>query len=345
MKYTNNSSLAPFTQRTFESYGANIWYQIILSSLIVASTAMNTLVLVHYFYNRRNIERNLLIKKCLVASLAISDMLQSTIGYSLQLSSVSYQFHPKICQLSGFTIAFFAFASINHIVLISIESYVHICHPWLKQKLNLSRGAVEVIFIIIALIYAFFWAAYPLFRWNDFGTLIMNACTINWYTSDNAHKQFILGLFIMCIVVPIAVMTSCNILCQRTLHHMRIYAEEHFGTNSNATIENARAETKALQLGLIMAAAFCIAWLPYSVLGLTQVFGIPLSTNYLQTFGEFSSIAAKTSCILNPIIYTVCQKTFREDILKLLPKAWCTSEDRQQSTYGHPSEDHMEQAV
>ena len=318
MTNTGNATFAPFRNRAFETLGSKTWYQVGLIALIIASTILNTLVLAHYFYSRRHIGRNLLIKKCLVASLAISDMLQSTLGYSLQLSFIMYQLDLKICQYSAFGVTLCAFASINHIVLLSIDSYVHICHPWLKQRINLSRNTVEVVFIIMAWIYAFFWAAYPLFRWNDYSLFLMNACTINWHTNDRTHKKFILGIFFMCILVPITVMTICNVSCQRTLRKMRKYAEQHFGPNAEATIENARAETKVLKLGLIMGAAFLVSWTPYSLLGLMHYFSIQFSSKHLIMFGGFSSFAAKTSCILNPIIHTLTQKTFRDDVFGYL---------------------------
>lgn len=318
----NNTTSVPYTNHPFETFGSKDWYQIGLIVLIIASTSLNTLVLAHYFYSRRHIERNLLIKKCIVASLAISDMLQSTLGFSLQLSFIIYQVDVKICQYSAFGVTLCAFASINHIVLLSIDSYVHICHPWLKQRISLSRSVVEVIFIIIAWIYALFWTAYPLFRWNDYSYFFMDACTINWYTNDSTDKQFMLSIVFMCILVPIVVMTVCNILCQRTLRQMRMYAKEHFGPNSEATIENARAEIKVLKLGLIMGAAFLVAWAPYSLLGLMQYSGMQLSNEHLIMFGGFSSIAAKTSCILNPIIHTFTEKTFRGDVFGYL-KVYC----------------------
>ena len=319
----SNESALHFNKVMFPSSKLETWQTCSILLIIITSLIWNGLVLLRNIYFRVKFARNYMIRCFLMCSLAIIDLCQSTIGYSLQIASLSHGFAPKLCQTSGFVISLFAYASIITIITINIESYIHICRPWVKQKITASRLSFQILCSCFAWLYALFWAVLPLVRWNDYSDVIMGACTINWDTTNHSHRSFIVCLFLFCIVIPFILLVVCSILNNKAIRKMKCYALKHFGARSPALIANIKAESTILRLTLIGAIAFLISWLPYSSFSLLRYFAIDVQSHWYSIMAKIASLCAKISCLCNPIVYAYSEKSFRKDVRKLLKGILC----------------------
>ena len=304
------------------------WQCFLMLLIIVTSAILNGSILIRNYRFRENFQRNCMLKYFLMCSLAVSDICQSTLGISLQLISLYHGFVPRLCQTSGFVIAFFAYSSITTTILLNIESYIHICQPWVKEKITSSRLTIQAFCFCFAWFYALFWAAFPLVHWNDYSKVIMGACTINWNTDNKSQRNFIILLFIFCIAVPFALMALSSIQNNKAIREMKRYAMQHFGEKSPAVHANLKAESTILKLTVIGASAFLIAWIPYSSFSLVRFFGLGINSHKYSTMEKVSSICAKLACISNPLIYAYSQKSFRKDMLRLLKVLPCAVSGR-----------------
>ena len=318
-----NESMLHFNKLMLNNNDLEAWQYFMMLLIIVTSAMLNGSVLIRNFRFRANLQRNCMLKYFLMCSLAISDLCQSTLGISLQLISFYHGFVPRLCQTSGFVIAFFAYASIITTILLNIESYIHICQPWVKEKITSSRLSIQAFCFCFAWLYALFWAAFPLVRWNDYSKVIMGACTINWDTENKPQRNFIILLFVFCIVVPFALMALSSIQNNKAIREMKRFAMQHFGAKSPAVHANLKAESTILKLTVIGASAFLIAWIPYSSFSLVRFFGLGMNSHKYSYMEKVSSLCAKLACISNPLIYAYSQKSFRKDMRRLLKVLLC----------------------
>ena len=305
------------TEKLTLSHSAEEWYKILIVVILLVSTSLNSLVLIRSILMGKECQRNYMIKCFLMCNLAVSDLCQSTIGYTVQLISLSYGFVPTLCQASGFIIAFFAYVSITISITLNIESCIHICLPWFKEKIVSSRRTFQAFCFIFSWAYAFFWAVFPLIRWNDYSHFILGACTLNWDSQDQAQRNYIILLFTFCIIVPFILTVICSFQSNKVIRQMRCYAEDHFGAKSAEVAANVRAESSILRLTLLGASAYMIVWMPYSAFSLIRFFGIDVKTNWYRRMGMVATLLAKTSSISNPLIYAFSQASFRKDIKRL----------------------------
>ena len=307
---SSRNTLADHNNKNFMA----TWYKVCIIILMILSLILNLAVVAQYFYFRKKFHRNVLFKRGLICSLACSDALQSSLGFSLQLSSMANGFRPTLCQASAFIVTLFAYASIFTIVILNIEKCIHICFPWLKIKMLASRSTCQAFFICFAWGYAIFWAIFPLFKWNDYSLFVFSSCTLNWDTDDKTHRDFVICIMVFCFILPFILSIVCNTLCKRTLQSMKRYARTHFGPHSAEVIQNAKAESKAAHIAWVMAMATLFAWTPYSVLALLRFCSTKFNSDVYETLGQISSIIAKSSCMLNPIIYAFEVKAFRQEL-------------------------------
>ncbi len=163
------------TQRPSDGVERNevvdLWYRIILIIIITLSVPLNIVIVVRISC-RRSSQRKKTPKEVLIASMAASDILQASVGYVLQYIAIEFEkLSSTYCQMSGFFITFFALASMNHIIALSIDSYLHICKPWFTEKCQSSGNRLQVIYPALSWLYAFIWAVVPLVGWGGYSAI------------------------------------------------------------------------------------------------------------------------------------------------------------------------------
>eukprot|EP00794_Sanderia_malayensis_P016924 gene16924-18630_t len=298
--YLMHTTLSPTKQHSPTVY---VWYRVILASIIALSVPMNVMVIAQIILKKQSVQKT--TRYILIASMAFSDVLQAMVGYVFQMVAIQMDDMKSIfCQVSGFTITFFALASMNHIIVLSIDSYMHVCQPWLVDRNRFDRKKTYAIYIVPSWLYAFIWSIVPLILWDGYDAVERGNCSLKWDTDIYLRKSYIISMLVFCFLIPTIIMLTCFTLTQIGLNKMRSFAVDRFGSQSVEVLENKRAEKRHFTTSFIIASMFLFAWSPYAFLSILQVVKFHATkTNIFRTFLVAASLLSKSSVIYNPIIY------------------------------------------
>ena len=200
--------------------------------------------------------------------------------------------------------------------------------------------------------YGSIWIIPPLFGWNrfileGFGT----SCTFDYISKDLWDQVFIFVLVIGGFVIPLLVIIICYtiILVKLSQRGRRLIRQStgagsfHFqstqlGTHvfsqlhpaHDAHARNAstpthdpseggnmsrnmrRSEIRATRTALLVCLLFCAAWGPYTFIALLSLFGWDHLVNAYTT--AMLGIFAKAAAGINPLVYALSLRGFREQI-------------------------------
>ncbi|EFX89511.1 pteropsin9 [Daphnia pulex] len=187
-----------------------------------------------------------------------------------------------------------------------------------------------VILLVIIWIYALAITCPPLFGWGRYDREAAHiSCSVNWESKTNNNRSYILYMFCMGLVVPLAVIIISYVRILRVVQKQSGNVHRH---------RRDAAEKRVTMMVACMIAAFMAAWTPYSILALFETFigqdnhstyyssRINNATNFSSAFpdGDLSyvgtispafatipSLFAKTSAVLNPLIYGLLNTQFR----------------------------------
>ena len=132
---------------------------------------------------------------------------------------------------------------------------------------------------------------------------------MNWELKIDGNRSYIFYLFTFGLIVPTAVIlvSYSNILREVR----KVKSEIKKGANLKTTrlfhqkqlsFQTEAAEKRSTVMVAVMIGAFLVAWTPYSILALVETFN---GKNYAVSpvLATVPSLFAKTSSVLNPIIY------------------------------------------
>ncbi|XP_059351252.1 rhodopsin-like isoform X2 [Daphnia carinata] len=190
----------------------------------------------------------------------------------------------------------------------------------------------------------------PLFGWGRYDREAAHiSCSVNWESKMDNNRLYIVYMFAFGLFVPLAVIVISYVSILRvvkkagkfkktmsTMPHnvdqsheisdqqpsLLKKTEQHKKQTSDA------AEKRVTVMVACMVGAFMTAWTPYSILALFETFagqiGIPSNSNSTSQENEFQyvgtispgfatvpSLFAKTSAVLNPLIYGLLNTQFR----------------------------------
>nr|AWU78802.1 Go opsin [Branchiostoma lanceolatum] len=250
----------------------------------------------------------------LLLNLAVSDLAIAVFGYSFTaIASYARQwlFGPVWCVLDGFICFTCAMSSMNTLCVISVYRYIIICKPQYACRLTQSF-TVHVIVGIWA--YALVWTVPPLFGWSSYtmqpsGT----SCAIDWYVENVSDALYVSMCLLGCYVLHVTVMVFCYIRVIRRMDSMQFAAL----ASEEARQVVKKDKRKNIIMCLFMVVAFVAVWTPYAVSSTWAIFQrhLPVMALYIPT------MCAKSSCMLNPIIYTAFNQRFRKAALRVVKGA------------------------
>lgn len=144
-------------------------------------------------------------------------------------------------------------------------------------------------------------------------------CSVQWHQRTASSRSYIMCLFIFCLLLPLLVMIFCygRILLALRAASLRVSAP---GTCSPPLLQKEavqivapfcdlqvggasgeRRETRVLQMVVCMVAGYLLCWMPYGAAAMLASFGPPGAVP--PTASLIPSLLAKTSTVLNPVIY------------------------------------------
>lgn len=285
--------------------------------LAVTGISLNTLVIVA-FVRDRSLRTS---SNRLILSIAAGDWSHSLLAYPLGIVSNTLQsgrMDGLNCTWYAFITCFLSFSVILHHAAFSIERAITInyCHVWIamKGKLNLVIGGLWA--------FALLWSLCPLFGWSAYvpeGAGIF--CSIRWQSSDQLDKVFVVCIFVFFFFIPIVAMVTAYSSIYRSMKKLTQNANAIWGKRADPTAEAIQAERKTARMAFIMSICFVFAWTPYAVVSIYTIIIAPRDISPLVA--TIPSMFAKTSVCLNPIIYFLLYKKFRDSIGQTLRSLCC----------------------
>ncbi|KAK3587244.1 hypothetical protein CHS0354_030431 [Potamilus streckersoni] len=232
-----------------------------------------------------------------------------------------------MCVITGFTAFTFIMSDINTLALIAFSRYVVVCKPeWdylLKEK-------YPKYFLIGIWTYTLIWTVIPLFglsnyTYEPFGT----SCTLHWHGRQIVNIIYNSLCLVCCYVVHIVTFVFCYSQIIRNYWKMNRATDtalplrpQALGTGQNMAVEEIIGYHKIVstshltKVSLTMVVLFLIAWTPYAVITVWNIFSTPVNAN-IQIL---PTMFAKISCATNPIIHGFLSYSFRQTTRRLLLK-------------------------
>ncbi|XP_007957826.1 galanin receptor type 2 [Orycteropus afer afer] len=210
-----------------------------------------------------------------------------------------------LCKAVHFLIFLTMHASSFTLAAVSLDRYLAIRYPLHSRELRTSRNALAVIGLIWGLSLLFSGPYLSYYRQSRLANLTV--CHPAW--SAPRRRAMDLCTFVFSYLLPVLVL---GLTYARTLWYLwRAVDPVSAGSGSR------RAKRKVTLMIVIVAALFCLCWLPHHALILWVWFGrFPLTraTYALRILSHLVSYA--NSCV-NPIVYALVSKHFRKGFRKV----------------------------
>uniref|UniRef100_A0A8C2ZQK9 Teleost multiple tissue opsin 3b n=1 Tax=Cyclopterus lumpus TaxID=8103 RepID=A0A8C2ZQK9_CYCLU len=197
------------------------------------------------------------------------------------------------CRWYGFSNAFFGIVSLVSLSLLSLERYfVLLGRTHLNSESSQYRRARLA--VAASWLYSLVWTLPPLLGWSSYGPEGPGTiCSVQWHQRSTAARSYVSCLFVFCLLLPLLLMFFC---------YGRILLAVRAVTRINQSSAE-RREARVLLMVVSMVTGYLLCWMPYAVVAMLASFGqsgvVPPAASLIP------SLLAKTSTVLNPVIYVL----------------------------------------
>uniref|UniRef100_A0A673Y9L2 Teleost multiple tissue opsin 2b n=1 Tax=Salmo trutta TaxID=8032 RepID=A0A673Y9L2_SALTR len=234
----------------------------------------------------------------LLLNISVSDMLVCMFGTTLSFTSSikgKWLLGRHGCLWYGFINSCFGIVSLISLVVLSYDRYstltVYNKHGPDYRKPLLAVGG--------SWLYSLIWTVPPLLGWSSYdlegaGT----SCSVSWTLRTAQSHAYIICLFVFCLGLPIVIMVYCY--CRL------LWAVKQVGKIRKTAAR--RREHHILFMVLTTVVCYILCWMPYGVVAMMATFGRPGIITPVAAV--VPSLLAKSSTVINPIIYILMNKQF-----------------------------------
>ncbi|XP_071953541.1 rhodopsin, GQ-coupled-like [Antedon mediterranea] len=221
--------------------------------------------------------------------------------------------------------------SIASMSAISIDRYYAICKP-MKTTRTISKRRSKRIIMAVWL-YCLAWSVPPLVGFGSYSREGYGlSCTFDYVDQSFVNSIFVAMLFVTDFFLPLAIIIGCytKIVFTVRAHNKemkKVVDNKLEDTLKLKKLKNEKKEFKIAKIGMIMTSLFCIAWLPYASVSFIAQFVDPSIVNpFLQTMPV---VCAKSSSVLNPIVYAITHEKFKTALTKRFLQNCCGSYEKE----------------
>ncbi|XP_067111212.1 teleost multiple tissue opsin 2b [Osmerus mordax] len=234
----------------------------------------------------------------LLLNISVSDMLVCLFGTTLSFAS---SIHGKWflgthgCNWYGFINSCFGIVSLISLVVLSYDRYSTLTvynkrGPDYRKPLLAVGGSW---------LYSVLWTMPPLLGWSSYGLEgAGTSCSVSWNERTVQSHAYIICLFIFCLALPIMVMVYC--------YGRLLWAVKQVGKIRKSAAR--RREYHILFMVLTTVVCYMVCWMPYGVVAMMATFG-PRGI-ITPVASVVPSLLAKSSTVINPLIYILMNKQF-----------------------------------
>lgn len=235
-----------------------------------------------------------------------------------------------VCHIEGFNSFFNGCTTMYLLVALSIVRYITTANSSLSIHFQQKIKQHSIFIVFICFVMASVWTIPPIFgRMSAYAPEGLGFhCGIDWFDRTLPSRIYFLLLFIGVYFVPLIVIVYVNIYIKNTIYRLThlnpaVSIEMNYSCPTDPVrkhMSHASREKEMQRLHrlyedrrFVVATAqsvviYLIAWTPYSIVALAQVFGDHISL-YNPWIMTTCALLAKLSMIVNPVIYTVILKT------------------------------------
>ncbi|XP_033959668.1 vertebrate ancient opsin-like [Pseudochaenichthys georgianus] len=235
----------------------------------------------------------------LLINISISDLLVCVLGTPFSFAASTqgrWLIGEGGCMWYGFANSLFGIVSLISLAVLSYERYSTMVAPTEADASNYRRISQG---ILLSWLYSLAWTLPPLFGWSKYGPEGPGTtCSVDWTAKTANSISYIICLFLFCLITPFLVIVFCygKLLC--AIRQV---------SGINAPVRRKR-EQRVLFMVVVMVVCYLLCWLPYGIMALLATFGSPGMVTPVASI--IPSILAKTSTVINPVIYVFMNKQF-----------------------------------
>ncbi|XP_059184170.1 opsin-3-like [Centropristis striata] len=267
---------------------------VFLGSIMVFGFLNNLLVLVLFcrFKTLRTPVNMLLL------NISVSDMLVCVCGTTLSFASslrCRWLYGRSGCMWYGFVNSCFGIVSLVSLAVLSYERYSTL----MVYNKRVSDYRKPLLAVGGSWLYSVVWTVPPLLGWSSYslegaGT----SCSVTWTQRSSGSHSYVVCLFVFCLGVPVLAMMYC--------YGRLLYAVKQVGRIRRTAAR--RREFHILFMVITTVACYLLCWMPYGVVAMMATFGRPGVISPIAAI--IPSILAKSSTVINPVIYILMNKQF-----------------------------------
>ncbi|XP_020508054.1 vertebrate ancient opsin-like [Labrus bergylta] len=235
----------------------------------------------------------------LLINISISDLLVCVLGTPFSFAASTqgrWLIGEAGCVWYGFANSLFGIVSLISLAVLSYERYSTMMTPTEADSSNYCKISLG---ITLSWVYSLIWTMPPLFGWSSYGLEGPGTtCSVDWSAKTANNISYIICLFVFCLIVPFVVIV---------FSYGKLLCAIRQVSGINASMSKKR-EQRVLFMVVIMVICYLLCWLPYGIMSLLATFGPPgLVTPEASII---PSVLAKTSTVINPVIYVFMNKQF-----------------------------------
>uniref|UniRef100_A0A1A8NTU5 Teleost multiple tissue opsin a n=2 Tax=Nothobranchius rachovii TaxID=451742 RepID=A0A1A8NTU5_9TELE len=257
---------------------------------------MNNLTVLVLFYRYKLLRSPI---NLLLINISVSDLLVCVLGTPFSFAASTQRrwlIGAEGCVWYGFANSLCGIVSLISLAVLSYERYSTMVTPAEADSSNYRKISLG---ILLSWVYSLMWTLPPLFGWSHYGPEGPGTtCSVDWTAKTANNISYIICLFVFCFIVPFLVIVLC--------YGKLLYAiKQVSGINLSL---NKKREQRVLFMVVIMVICYLLCWLPYGIMALLATFG-PAGLVTPEA-SIIPSVLAKTSTVINPVIYVFMNKQF-----------------------------------
>ncbi|CAL8302843.1 unnamed protein product [Lota lota] len=274
--------------------------------IFLVGTVGNCLVLAVLF---RNGKMNTKTTNLFIFNLGIADLFFIVFCVPFQATIYTmdeWVFGLVFCKVVHFIIFLTMHASIFTLAAVSLDRYLAICYPLHSREMRTPKNALASICLVWLLALLFSGPYLSYYSQVDLGGT--RVCVPVW--EPTARIAMDMCTLVFGYLLPFAVL---SVTYARTVRHLWTSVDPRTPDVSGSR----RAKRRVTKMIIVVAALFCLCWLPHHLLILCMWFG-PFPLNHATyVLRVLSHLMAYMNSCLNPVVYALVSKHFRKGFGKL----------------------------
>lgn len=288
---------------------------VVFSVMIVTALVGNLFVCLAFF---KNPTLNRSLNNYFIVSLAVSDILLALLAETATLGvfiTGRWPFNYILCQFHGVSMFILGLVSLQTLMLISVNRYLKMVKSDFLYKKIFKKNTVR--WMIVA---SWLLATAPSLMFLLSGNrFVFNSDRSLCYpdSSFQSSRIFLHCIYLIFIVIPSCVIIFCYYKIYRKIRaHNAQIANSVARENNDIALRSFAREARVTKMLFVTMVGFQLCWIPLYIMEVIDLFHEDLDAP--RTVYVLTTFTVSASCSINPIIYAVMNKDFRDAFKRLL---------------------------